>query len=129
MPACGTTPLAKKLQIKPGRSVAIGNAPEGFADLVGELPEGARIAKGLRGKSDVVIVFVKKLKELEKAESWKRAMNETNILWVCYPKLAAKTGSDLNRDAIHPVLEKKGLKTNAMCSIDDTWTGMRFKRV
>jgi hypothetical protein len=37
-------PLAKRLQIRPGQTVLTVNAPAGYAEALGELPEGARVA-------------------------------------------------------------------------------------
>ena len=37
--------LSEKLGIKPGSKVALVNAPQGFEELLGELPEGAELRR------------------------------------------------------------------------------------
>ena len=39
------TPLVRKLGLRPGMRVHYANAPQHFAGLVGELPDGVRVLK------------------------------------------------------------------------------------
>src|SRR5690349_18967278 len=95
-----TSPLTKKLQIKPGHNLLVLDAPE---DVTLEpLPEGARVVtKGAKGKtSDVVLLFVKDSKALAKgAPKAIAALGESSIFWVAYPKKTSKIETDLSRDA------------------------------
>ena len=45
------TPLARKLGIRPGARVLLDGAPEGFADELGELPDGVELKRAARGKA------------------------------------------------------------------------------
>ena len=48
-------------------------------------------------------------------------------LWVAYPK-AGKLDTDLNRDTLWPLLEKKGVEGVRLVALDDTWSAMMFRR-
>lgn len=51
--------LVKKLRIQPRQRVLILNAPPGYIESLGELPEGVEVAEELEGKFDFVHLFVK----------------------------------------------------------------------
>ena len=58
--------LIKKLLIKPGQRIAVINAPAGYLDNLGALPEGVELAaKPHRSPLDFVHVFVRDKAELE----------------------------------------------------------------
>ena len=59
-----TSPLVKKLQIKPGQRLAILNPAEGFLDELGPLPEGVELTLRAAGTFDLVLVFAKNTAEL-----------------------------------------------------------------
>ena len=70
------TPLVKKLGIKTGHRVALVDAPEGFAAVLGELPAGVLLQNDNEGKTpfDVVLFFVPTLKELRRGfVAWQSA--------------------------------------------------------
>jgi hypothetical protein len=46
--------LVKKLRIQPGQRILILNAPSGYAESLGELPEGAEVSDVPEGESDFI---------------------------------------------------------------------------
>ena len=120
--------LAKKLQIKPGNRVAILNAPEGFAESLGKLPEGAKVSDKLTGTLDVVIAFAKDSADLNRyAKKAISAVKQDGLLWLCYPKGSSKVKSDLNRDVIWNLVKESGWLGVSLISIDNVWSAMRFR--
>lgn len=107
-----------KLQIKPGRTVAVLDAPH---DLVLE----ATFADV--DVADAVVVFVKARRELETHAPLLRGVaGRGGLAWVAYPK-ARQLGTDLNRDTIHAWSEGERLTTVRQIAIDETWSAMRLK--
>ena len=51
-----STPLLKKLGIKQNSSIAVVNAPAGYWDLLGELPEGVGLAD--EGPAELAHIFL-----------------------------------------------------------------------
>lgn len=121
--------LCVRLQVKPGRSLRLINAPEGFNSVLGVLPERSKIATKF-DKADVVLFFVKNMEWLKTGLS---AAADTlapgGILWVIYPKLTSALRSDLSRDTIWKYAETIGWTGVAMVSVDETWSAFRMKRL
>src|SRR5579863_6490117 len=94
------TSLAKKLTLKPGQSVLVVHAPDGYSETLGPLPEGvartefgelAGLADASAGAYDNIQVFFTMRAEVEQAaDAVIRALKPGSALWLCYPKLSAK---------------------------------------
>ena len=121
------SPLAKKLQIKPGMKVALVNAPAGTAEKLRPLPDDASISRGTA--ADAVIGFAKDDAELRKiAPQAIKAMKADGVLWLSYPKGSAKVRTDLNRDTLREIVdERHGLEGVSLVAVDETWSAMRFR--
>src|SRR5262245_13742246 len=123
-----STPLSKKLGIKPKHKILILNAPQGYAASLGNLPDGAEIAPSAQGTFDVVQLFVKNKAELDSnLKAAIQAMKPGALLWIAYPKQTSKIKSDLNRDRLWQAVEPTGLTGVTLIAIDDSWSAMRFR--
>ena len=127
------TPLAKKLGIKEGHTVALLGAPPGFTDGLRDsgMDESVAVRTSLRGKCvfDVIVFFTKKSSELEmKFETLKGRLETAGGLWVAWPKKASKVPTDMTEDAVRDVALPGGLVDNKVCAIDEVWSGLRLVR-
>jgi len=52
-----TSSLPKKLQLKAGQRAVIINAPAGYLDELGPLPEGVHLAERPEGQVDFIVLF------------------------------------------------------------------------
>ena len=120
--------LSKKLLIKPDQTVAVLNAPEGIAQMLEPLPQGAVLSHRLSSGIGTVLLFVRGVSELA---TWGPKVTEAiardGLLWIAYPKKTSKIKSDLNRDAGWDLITKAGLRCIAQIAIDETWSGSRFR--
>ena len=124
------TPLAKKLCIKPGMTVGLIGAPRDFADILGELPAGARLCAGIRGRAGLLIWFVRREKELAAdVARVARAANESP-LWIAWRKKTAQPSpaSGPDENAVRSAGLSAGLVDYKVCAIDETWSGLLFAR-
>jgi hypothetical protein len=122
------SPLAKKLLIKPGFTIAVLNAPPGYADKLREGADNVTVSEQAAGQSDLVQLYVKNSEELARlAPEAVQSVRPSGLLWICYPKQSAKTGSDLNRDVLWKIMGQYGVVGVSLISIDDTWSCMRFR--
>jgi hypothetical protein len=122
--------LSRKLQVKPGKRVAVLYAPPGYLARLGNLPGGVQAATELEGQFDIIQAFFETRQELATAvPALQAALAEGGFIWVSYPKQTSKRKSDLNRDVIWADLAPSGLCPVAQVAIDDTWSALRFKRV
>jgi hypothetical protein len=121
------TPLPRKLGIKPDHRVLVLNAPEGFAETLGELPDGVVVRGSARGKADVIVSFHDRRAELARRMPKLRALMEPAAgLWIAWPKRASKLPTDLTEDVVRELALANTLVDNKVCAIDETWSGLRL---
>jgi hypothetical protein len=117
------TPLAKKLGISEGSTLALVAAPP---DVISPLPSGVRIKRQLRGSADVVVAFFTDQRELERRIG---VLADTIFpdggLWIAWPKRASGTATTVNEHVVRAVSLPLGLVDNKVCAIDETWSGLR----
>lgn len=120
--------LAKKLLIKAGHRVLVLNAPDGYTAQLSPLPEGATLHTAPEGEYDVVQLFAINRAELERhASDALTALKQGGIFWIAYPKGSSKLQTDLSRDRGWDVIGATGREIVAQISIDEKWSGSRFK--
>jgi hypothetical protein len=120
--------LIKKLLVKPGMRVAVFNAPPGYLQDLGGLPEGAAFSDGHDGTLDFVQLFIVNSDEYGRlGPAALRAVKADGLLWICYPKRSAGVESDLDRDVVWKMLEPTGLRPVAQVAIDEVWSALRFR--
>lgn len=123
------TPLLKKLGIKDGHNVLLMSAPHGIENLVGDLPPGVTLRRGMRstGPFDVILVFATSQRDFKPQFDAARArMAPACGLWCCWPKRSSGVTTDLTEDVIRDLALAAGLVDNKVCAIDDTWSGLRI---
>lgn len=52
-----------------------------------------------------------------------------SVLWFAYPKGTSKIKTDINRDILWMLSKEFGITAVAAISIDDTWSGLRFRPI
>jgi len=124
------TPLPKKLGIREGSRVAILNGPENFTSVLGELPAGVSVRLEPGSEADVIVLFATKFSKLkiEFLKAMKLMPDSGGMLWVAWPKKAAKTETDLDENLIRDFGLAQGVVDTKVCAIDETWSGLRFSR-
>lgn len=125
-----TQPLAKKLLIKPGNSIAPINAPKNYKTLLGPLPDGAQVVtRAPRDGAALVHLFVTTMAELQtQLPRAQQAMAQGGGIWVSWQKKTANTKSDVSRDTIRVLAEESGLTTVRAVAIDDQWSALKLIR-
>ncbi|MCH8023922.1 MAG: hypothetical protein IIB43_04350 [Candidatus Marinimicrobia bacterium] len=121
-------PLVVKLGIKEGFKVVLLNAPEDFAQTLGDLPPGAALRRTNRGRRDLTVWFTRSEKELLGGIGKLATAVGRGGLWIAWPKKASGVVTDLS----HGVVQRAGLDAGLMdykiCAFDATWSGLRFTR-
>ena len=122
------TPLPKKLGIKPGSVVALVGAPEGFEELLGELPEGVTLRPRAQGRCDLIVWFAAARRELERRVARLGAVAGAGGLWIAWPKKTSGVVTDLSERVVREAGLAAGLVDYKIAAIDETWSGLRFAR-
>lgn len=123
------SPLLKKLDIKPGLAVALVAAPEGFEDLLGELPDGVSFESRMTKDTALAIWFLRSRRELDAtADYLGTRLRNGGAAWLVYPKRTSRYKVDFNLNDVRATLLEVGLVDYKICSVDSDWTGMKFTR-
>jgi len=121
------TPLPRKLGIKPGATVAFLDAPDGFDETIGTLPDGVEVRRRAQGALDVVVLFVARHDRLaDRFGTAAKALVPGGGLWVAWPKKRSGVPTDLDFQTVQGIGLGAGLVDNKSCAIDDTWQALRF---
>ena len=121
------TPLAKKLGIKAGDTVALVGAPNGFVDELEGLPDGVELRNRAGGKPQVVVLFTTKARDLEhRFPTLAKSVWPDGSLWIAWPKRASGVSTDLDENRLRDIGLPHGLVDNKVCAINDVWSGLRF---
>jgi hypothetical protein len=117
------TPLAKKLGIKPGSSLALDRAPPGWA--VPDLPEG--VAPAADGQpADVIVAFFREAAELpDRLPALARRIFPAGGLWLAWPRKAGGHSSDITENGLRDLALPLGVVDNKVAAIDEDWSGLR----
>ncbi|MFN8504620.1 DUF3052 domain-containing protein [Kouleothrix sp.] len=120
-------PLAQKLGIKPGFRVALLNPPANYAALVAPLPDAVTFHKAHEGALNCIHLFAHTFAELEQQLPLVKSQIVTNgMIWVSWPKRAAKIATDLTEDLIRQLALSEGLVDVKVCAVDTTWSGLKL---
>ncbi len=120
-------PLVKKLGIKSNTNIVLLDAPSNFKRALGELPEGAKFSSRPSSRADLVIWFATVQKTLSnRIISIFSHMNDKASLWICWPKKTSRKKSDLSQAIVRHIGLDIGLVDYKVCSIDETWSGLKF---
>lgn len=123
-------PLVKKLQLKPSQRALILNAPEGYVESLGPLPEGIARVDGPPGTLDFVQLFVRDSAELALfAPVALAAIKRDGIFWISYPKKSSGVVSDLTRDEGWAPITAAGLRPVTQIAVDETWSAVRWRPI
>ena len=109
------TPLATKLGIKAGMTVAALHAPDDLAEWLKPLPDGV-----------VIVAFVTESAHLTKA--WPKltaVAGDGGMVWVCWPKKASKVSTDMTEDVVRAVALPTGWVDIKVCAVSDVWSGLK----
>ncbi len=120
-------PLARKLGIKEGATVALVDAPPGFERELAPLPDGVDLRRTLTGGTDVAVVFVTTREQLQERFSMVAAqLQPAGGLWVAWPKKSSGVPTDLTENVLREVGLPQGWVDNKVCAVTDVWSGLRF---
>jgi hypothetical protein len=121
------TPLAKKLGIKPDHRLYVENGPADYLQLVEPLPDGVTLVERLAGKVDMIHLFTKQAAELAaRLPRYRNRIVEDGVVWVSWPKKAAKIPTDVTEDVIREIALPLGLVDTKVCAVDEIWSGLKL---
>ena len=122
-------PLASKMGIKAGQRILILHAPEDYEVTLGTLPDGVERVDELDGMFDLIQYFVTEHAAYELDFPILRDhLTTAGMLWVSWPKKAAKMVTDLDENFIREFGLGNGLVDVKIIAVDERWSGLKFVR-
>ncbi len=126
-PGYSGTPLARKLGITAGTSVATIGAPREYRAWLAPLPDGVTFGTRVTKTTSVVHVFTTKRDQLAIAVAAARtAMKPDAAIWVSWPKKVAKVATDVTEQTIRDIALPLGLVDVKVCAVTDVWSGLKL---
>ena len=127
------TPLAQKLGLKDGSRALFIDLPADLAGLATsrDFVEATRIGidqiDTARPGYDFIHLFTTARSVLETlAQKLMTLIARDGMIWVSWPKKAAKVATDITEDVIRAVVLPLGLVDVKVCAVDQTWSGLKL---
>jgi CheY-like chemotaxis protein len=121
-------PALEKLGVKSGMSVCILGGPKGVLQSLGTLPADVKVTARADADCHLFIQFTRNQRELVTALQQLARIITRQTLWIAWPKQASGTTSDINGNVVRETGLSTGWVDFKVCSINDTWSGLAFKR-
>ena len=121
------TPLAKKLSLKDGMRVWWDGMPDSVRENITAqgvvLSEEAVPTPGIHAAH----IFVTTRAHMqERLALLRNLIDRAGMIWVSWPKTASKVATDITEDVIRDVALPMQLVDVKVCSVDDTWSGLKL---
>ena len=110
--------------------MAVLGGPDRFQSTLGTLPPRVTIRTKAGAEADVIVLFATKFARLktEFVRAMRMMPGDGGMLWIAWPKKAAKMDTDLDENLIRDYGLSLGIVDTKVCAIDETWSGLRFNR-
>ncbi|MFC0549070.1 DUF3052 family protein [Kutzneria chonburiensis] len=117
----GTTPLDRKLGIKPGHQVTLRHAPSGFT-----FPDVEMVEDDIAG-ADVVLAFYRSQADLDDdVAAFESDLAASSSLWICWPRRAGGHRSDITDNVLRELLLPTGLVDVKVAMLSNDWSALKF---
>ncbi len=127
------TPLLKKLGIKPGLQLLLIDAPKGYREALTNQQlqlyqhDVLHCQNAANQHTDWVQLFVRDAALLASQLSQLRStLKPDAVIWVSWPKKAARQPTDISEDTIRQLALPLGLVDIKVCAVDATWSGLKL---
>jgi len=120
------TPLARKLGVKPGMTIAVFDVPPGFDRATRDFPEDIVWQEGPARGAQLIFCFANSLNALEFHLA---AAAQVDVpVWIFWPKQSSGVTTDVTQFAVRTAGADLGLVDYKVCSFDKTWSGFLLGR-
>ena len=121
------TPLAKKLSLKDALRVWRHGMPQSVAEEIAAEGLQLKLLSSPEAPIDAAHVFVTERANLEaKLKQLLPLLDPAGMIWVSWPKKAAKVPTDVTEQVIRDVALPMGLVDVKVCAVDDIWSGLKL---
>jgi len=127
MAGYSSTPLVKKLGIGAGASVYLDQPPSNYHELLEPLPPDVAFLARPTRTVDLIHVFAAERAVLaRRLIRHRKLLKDDGVIWVSWPKKAAKVATDITEDVVRTLALPLGLVDVKVCAVDDIWSGLKL---
>ena len=121
-----TNPVARKLGLKNGITIALVGEPEGFLEQLGGLPEDLQVLAEPASKCELLFWFPRGREDFLDRLDWIATRQKKPRFWILWPKRTSNVKSGLSQPSIRSAAAGVGLTDYRVCSVDSTWSALLF---
>jgi hypothetical protein len=120
------TPLRKKLGVMPGQTTWRLAMPEAVAgEIDGDAPP-VLLAEPVSGLESVHMFVTERVVLAAWLARLRPLLTPKGMIWVSWPKKAAKVPTDVTEDVIRELALPLGYVDVKVCAVDDVWSGLKL---
>ena len=126
-------PLPEKLGYKAGQTALFIALPEDLSALAtavhfAAVAREARWSAALPARRfDLIHAFTTAKTDLDtRLVALQNALKPDGMIWVSWPKKAARVATDLTEDVVRELALPLGLVDVKVCAVDDVWSGLKL---
>ena len=119
-------PVWQKLGLDRTTRLLLRNAPDDYAAIVG-LRDADLNRVAPRAAFDVAHVFATSAAALKAGiGALAKRLPPGGVIWVSWPKKAAKVATDIIEDTVRAIALPLGLVDVKVCAVDEVWSGLKL---
>ena len=120
------TPLVKKLGLKPGEPLWASGMPVSVRKVLDQEAGPRYLARPSKALAVAHIFHTSAAKLAAELESLRDKLAPDGMIWVSWPKKAARVETDITEDTIRKVALPMGYVDVKVCAVDETWSGLKL---
>ncbi len=121
------TPLGKKLGVNEGQLTWRSGMPSSVAEEIGSSGVKPILLKAPLSGLEMAHVFVTRRGDLARhLIRLRRLLDPSGMIWVSWPKKAAKVATDISEDVVRAEALPLGLVDVKVCAVDEVWSGLKL---
>jgi hypothetical protein len=125
MPGYSTTPLYKKLGIKPDTRINLIHPPKDYLHWLEPISHSINLVD--QPPFDFVHLFTNSIGELEsQLLNLKSEIHQNGMIWISWYKKASGFPSEINESIIRDIAISLGLVDIKVCAVNETWSGLKL---
>lgn len=121
------TPLARKLGFKPGMRTWFADMPDSVRAEIAPAEIGVEEYDVATAGLQAAHIFVSARADLERElGALRQLIAPGGMIWVSWPKKAARVETDITEDVVRAVALPIGLVDVKVCAVDATWSALKL---
>lgn len=120
------TPLAKKLGFKEGDALYAKAMPERVRAQIEDQVSPRYVARPSKALPAAHLFHTSAAKLSADLAKLRPLLAADGMIWVSWPKKAAKVETDITEDTIRKIALPMGYVDVKVCAVDETWSGLKL---